>query len=198
MSNSTWISALVALIALIMPFIIIRLVRNRRLENFRAYFKTVSNKYKLKIDESDTWNDRMAGIDFVGEKFLFCKLEPTGERTETVVDLKYCRRCDKQIDYLTGGQQVRDLFLVFYMNDGAEERFNFYDCTTDYTVSNEMQLLNKYHTKIGETCGPDLIILRTLLLRSSVLTAEFFKHGNYHREYFADRVRTAVDQHRGG
>src|SRR5687768_14621271 len=142
--------AIAALIAL--PFIIGALRGRAKEKTITREFIETGLKYGIDISETETWNDRVIGLDSVGKKLLF-RHTLKAEFTETLIDLNLVADCTSETKFLkTAGEErvIESIQLIFKMKNGRTDALSIYHADLDMNVYSEVQIAEKWTQKVRE------------------------------------------------
>lgn len=143
------------LIALVfLPYFLFILIGRREEKKLKNKFLEEALKCQLTIDESDSWNKTIIGLDKEKFKILLVQKRKTGIATE-LLDLKNVRDSEiiqevQTVKIETNIQKILeriDLQLNLYNN--SSQIINFYNSAESYSQEHELVHAEKWSSKIN-------------------------------------------------
>lgn len=144
-----------ALIALVfLPYVLFIILGRREERKLKNKFLEEALKSQLKIEESDSWNKTIIGLDKEKCKILLVQKRKTGIAVE-LIDLKNVRASEilqevQAVKIDTGNQNILqriDLQLKLYNN--STQIINLFNCEDSYSQDYEVKHAEKWSSKIS-------------------------------------------------
>jgi hypothetical protein len=144
---------LAIVVLILLPFIIGALRGQAKAKSITREFYETGIKYGIDISETETWNNRVMGLDVKSKKLLF-RHTHNNELTETLIDLNTVSSCNSEINYMKSGADdkiIETIRLIFKMKPSkTTETISVYDADLDLNVYTEVQIAEKWVQHVNE------------------------------------------------
>lgn len=146
-----------AFIALcIFPFVYSSISGKNRKKNVEKRLNQIAVKNNCEVKESDCTGTIAIGID-TEEKFVFFFKKNEELDIEKIVDLSQVKKCEIQRDWYSPETETLDqknlkkLLLIFsFVNSSKSSIFPFYDGEEDWQINGELEIAEKWKSKISK------------------------------------------------
>ncbi|TYA56339.1 hypothetical protein [Formosa maritima] len=154
-SQSTIIGVVIALI-IILPLILLQLSQKSKKKKSKESFINEALKSKLKISDPDFWGTYYAiAIDEMANKIIYSKIIEAKQNI-TIIDLSQVNSCEIVKTHRTFKNKTTnkietdriDLVIGYKTASNSKKVLEFYNVDINIEMSNEIELLEKWETKI--------------------------------------------------
>lgn len=141
----------------ILPLVYLVNMQKNKDKKILKSFNAVAKKFNVSITKSEIWNSGYCiGIDDSNKKLLYF-YKKNGKEESTLIDLSEVKKCkssniNRNVKTKSGNIYVIDrIELVFSYKDSsiADKALMFYSAVDDMTLSNELQLAEKWQNAIS-------------------------------------------------
>ena len=146
-------TGLAIVVLILLPFIIGAIRGRKKAKMITREFLETGHKYGIAISETETWNDRVMGLDKDSKKLLFRHTSASAGLTEKLIDLSDVLTCTTETSYLRSSESdkvIESIRLVLRnkLNRGTEV-LSVYNAELDLNVYSEVQIAEKWNSKIN-------------------------------------------------
>jgi hypothetical protein len=141
----------------ILPLVYLVNMQKNKDKKLQKHFLAEAKKFNVSISKSDVWNSGYCiGIDDTNSKLLYF-YKKLGKEESTLIDLSEVKKCktsniNRNVKTKAGNIYVIDrIELVFSYKDTAiaDKPLMFYSAEDDMTLSDELQLVEKWQKTIN-------------------------------------------------
>lgn len=143
-----------AMLALVfVPYFLFILIGRKEGSKLGKKFLEEAANHQLQIDEKESWNNNIIGLDKKSGRILFVQKRKTAIIAE-LINLREVRSCElmREVQTLRLEQKEQDILqkidLHIRLRDGAHKNVNLYDCEETYIQDYELKNAEKWNSII--------------------------------------------------
>lgn len=140
--------------AVFVPYLLFILLGQKEERALKNKFSEEVKNNQLQLDEKDSWNNNILGLDRAKGKILFVQKRKSGVAVE-IIDLKEVRTCEiyREIQTVKIEDRTEEILQKLGLNlklySGTQKMLSLYNCEDTYSQDYELKHAEKWNRTIN-------------------------------------------------